>query len=140
MYILLQHFPEEAKAILKKFDTISDIEEYMESKIETSSNNVWFDCYSGKSWAQIQLVESPVYKSVFDFIFNDDSNAIIYDIHKDFNYIHIKFDNDGNHAPYIRSILDDYNGQLLDSENIINTNDLKSDIIDEYDKNYVVKF
>ena len=29
-------------------------------------------------------------------------------------------------------ILDDYDGQLLDSENIINTN--------EYDKNYVVKF
>ena len=133
MYILLQHFPEDKKAILKKFSKISDIEEYMESKITDRNGSYAFDDYSGKSWILVKIINSPVYKSVFDFIFNYNSNAVIYDINEDFNYIHIKFDNDGHHAPYIKSITDDYDGELLDPEDIINTND------DEYDKTYTIK-
>jgi hypothetical protein len=131
MIILLQHFPE-IKTILKKFDTLSDVEIYMNSK-KIIPNIDGYDLYSGKSWEQVQLAESPVYIHVFDFIYNSYSRAIIYDINEDFNYIHIKFDNESHCAPYISSITNDYNGELLYPENIINTND------DEYDKTYTVK-
>ncbi len=58
MYILLQHFPFESKAIIKAFDELVDIENYMESKIKTKGS---YDYYAGSSVGQVQLTGEPKY-------------------------------------------------------------------------------
>lgn len=86
MFILLQHFVYENKAVVKHFNDIKDIEAYMNSNIIQYINH--FDNYAGKSIMQRILTNSPDYTGVIGFIFNEDSNAIIYglDIEKDYIY------------------------------------------------------
>ncbi len=44
MYILLQHFLFKSKAIIKAFDELVDIENYMESKIKTKYSYDYYAC------------------------------------------------------------------------------------------------
>lgn len=131
MYILLQHFQKDSKACVKAFREINDIETYMRSELITELDI--FDNYAGKSIIQRQLTKTPNYDGVIGFIFNDNSNGIIYnlDVEDDMNecFVVIKFDIDtcGNSAPWIKLFAQYYEGtDFMDSDNIINTNDLRS--------------
>lgn len=139
MYILLQHFASESRAVVKAFRDIPDIELYMDSNVYTKIDH--FDEYSGKSIMQRVLTKKPNYKGVVGFIQNDNSHGIIYKMIENYSelYLNIKFDNDtcGNFAPWIDCFAETYDGDdLISSDNIINTNDLTSD--DNYDNNHVV--
>ena len=133
-YLLLQHFPEEYRANVKLFEKITDIELYMDAKISSNSNNA-FDFYANKSHLQRRLTEMPEYDCVESFIFNDNSNGIIYGIDiKEDCLIHIKFDTDtcGSYAPWITKCTNITDGEFLSPDNIINTNGK------EDDKEYIV--
>ena len=82
MFILLRHFPHEKRAIIKIFNKLLEIEDYMESKIETTAGTGFYDYYSGSSVMHRVLTKKPKYDGVIGFIrdFDDEGNGIIYKI------------------------------------------------------------
>lgn len=105
----------------------------------------YFDTYAGKSIMQRVLTDSPNYDGVIGFIRNDTcnaSNAIIYniDLEPDIKqcYMVVKFDNDtcGNNAPWITQFALSYDGDTIDTNNIVNTNDVHD--VDKCDNNHIV--
>ena len=115
----------------------------MNSKMETQMNG--FDYYAGSSIMHRKLTESPNYDGVIGHILNhsDDSNGIIYRIEDNLDecFMLIKFATDTmtNRAPWIKMFAETYNGDdFINADNIINTNDWKSDLEDNYDKDYIV--
>jgi len=143
MYILLQHFPFKSKALVKAFEQILDIENYMNSQMETQMNG--YDYYAGSCIMHRKLTESPNYDGVIGHILNhsNDSNGIIYRIEDNLDecFMLIKFATDTmtNRAPWIKMFAETYNGDdFINADNIINTNDWKSYLEDNYDKDYIV--
>ena len=139
MYILLQHFPFESKAIIKAFDELVDIEIYMESEIKTKGS---YDYYAGSCIMHVKLTGKPKYDGVIGVIFDgiNDSNGIIYQI-EDINecFMLVKFATDTltNRAPWIEKFAETYDGDdFINADNIINTNNANSE--DNYDKDYIV--
>lgn len=139
MYILLQHFPFKSKAIIKAFDELVDIENYMESKIKTKYS---YDYYAGSCIMHVKLTGEPKYNGVIGVIFDgiNDSNGIIYqivDMNECFMLVKFATDTITNRAPWIEMFAETYEGDnIINADNIVNTNDANSE--DNYDKDYIV--
>mgnify|MGYP003349115116 CR=1 FL=1 len=111
MYILLQHFPFEKRAIIKSFEELIGIETYMESEIETSTG--FYDYYAGSSVMHRVLTKKPNYDNVIGIILNgpNDSNGIIYqieDIDECFMLVKFATDTITNCAPWITTYAKTY--------------------------------
>ncbi len=69
MYILLQHFPFKSKAIIKAFDELVDIENYMESKIKKHLDKI----HNNKDCKCIETICKSVITSSIYFSFPIDN-------------------------------------------------------------------